>query len=414
MGSLFACENTGYYNPAAVQSWVITSDSTLDTIQNGTGIAALYFSDSGSFRVYYKDNHSRTQAVQYTKSSGLWSNGHYASQDEHMSFNVAAGSKSSDEITVLNPRYDDDCIEVMTWQDSSGNWEVTTVPIPLDLLNSTSGSTVTYYNATSDSPGDDWSTTFQYNETASPGYSLPAYHGASSRASVAYGSDSARSIFYIGTDKALHSIDEVSGAWQLASVQNTTFWPAASTISADMGVTFDAAEDHTWIYYYSAGSMWQLHRSGQAWQVASALDKTPPAAATSTVGTGGSTSTSTPEGSSAGEGLSSGAKAGIGAGVGGGALFVIAAIGAFFFFRRRRPRQNEQPEVPEGGVIDHQYGGELKQHPDGNAYAPVYEMLQDERPHEMTHREIPHELSGDTRVGELPSELPGTQPGRPI
>ena len=63
-------------------------------------------------------------------------------------------------------------------------------------------------------------------------------------------------------------------------------------------------------------------------------------------------SSPTPSASSGGSGLSTGAKIGIGVGVGLAALGVLAFIGAFFLFRRRRQSHSHQPV----SQIDNDYG----------------------------------------------------------
>ncbi|RYP38251.1 hypothetical protein DL767_002636 [Monosporascus sp. MG133] len=376
VGQVFACENTGYFSTQDVQSWVITSDVDAP-IQHGGGIAAVKLNNGGGYRVYYKNDYSHTGALRYIPSEGIWRDDGFVSQDQNMAFSVAAGLFDNSHITVVNPRNDNVAVEVMTLQGNT--WVIDTFPVPLE-----------FSNITDDTSGNE---NFQYNETILNDYeALEAFESLKARMSIVFDSSGTRSIFYIGSDNDLHRVKEVDGAWEKVVPEDRSFWPRSDVPNSIYASAFDAAHDKVWMYYYSNGTVAQIHQSGlDTWEAASTLPKRPLSTESSTPDPQGSD----PKESAPSGGLSTGANAGIGVGVGLGVVLAASAV-AYYALRAKRLRANrppgsqdatggaDLPEAAQGPWTDKSYG----------AYRTVYEMPQDERRHEMT---------GDGHIWELPS-----------
>ncbi|KAK7755306.1 hypothetical protein SLS62_002813 [Diatrype stigma] len=405
-GEVFQCEDSGYYSARGYPSWRITSDFDAP-IQKGTGLAVLVLpgddDDEGGFRVYFKDDYSHTVAVRYLPSEEDWKYDGYISQDQNMAFSVAAGFASNDNITVLNPRNDNVAIEVMTLQGDT--WDIDTFPVPLESSNAT--------NETSSG------TSFEYDEASLEDYeTLEAFESLKARASVVFLSNGTRSIFYVGSDRDLHRIQEgggeQAGTWAQATPEDRAYWPLADTANANYGYAFDAASDRIWIFYSSNGSMAQVHQSSlDVWETAVAL---PSGLSSSGSGSGSGDNTTTTTTNRDGpieSGLGAGTRMGIGLGIGVGAAIVLVLAGAaFWVYRRRHSRsaqKQQQPEGPDTGEGDSSkivYTGSPVGPP--GAYGGggvVYEMSDDGQRYEMSNQGQRHELSADRRV----SELPGTQ-----
>ncbi|RYO76128.1 hypothetical protein DL766_002746 [Monosporascus sp. MC13-8B] len=377
VGQVFACENTGYFSTQDVQSWVITSDVDAP-IQRGGAIAAIKLSDGGGYRVYYKNDYSHTGALRYIPSEGNWKDDGFVSQDQNMAFSVAAGLFDNGHITVVNPRNDNVAVEVMTLQGTT--WVINTFPVPLE-----------FSNVTDDTSGNE---NFQYNETTFNNYEpLEAFESLKARMSLVYDSNGTRSIFYIGSDNDLHQVKHVDGVWEKVVPEDRLFWPRSDVPNSSYGYAFDAAHDKIWIYYYSNGTVAQMHQSGlDTWEAATSLPRTPLPTETSTPDPQESDN---PEGSAQSGALSTGASAGIGVGVGLG-IVLVASAAAYYALRMKRLHANrpagnqditgggDLPEASQGPQVDKSYG----------VYRTVYEMHQDERRHEMT---------GDGHIWELAS-----------
>ncbi|RYP54128.1 hypothetical protein DL768_001013 [Monosporascus sp. mg162] len=377
VGQVYACEDTGYFSTQDLQSWVITSDVD-GPIQEGGGFAAIKLNNGGGYRVYYKNDYSHTRALRYIPSEGNWKDDGSVSQDQNMANSVAAGLFDNGQITVVNPRNDDVSIEVMTLQGNT--WVINTFPVPLE-----------FSNITDDTSGNE---NFQYNETTFNNYEpLEAFESLRARMSLVYDSNGTRSIFYIGSDNDLHQVKDVDGVWEKVVPEDRLFWPRSDEPNSIYGFAFDAAHDKIWIYYYSNGTVAQIHQSSlDTWEAASTLPRTPLPTESNTpdLQESGNPEESAPSGA-----LSTGATAGIGVGVGLGVVLLASAVAYYALrvkrLRANRPPENQDtsggadlPEVAEGPRADKSHG----------TYKDVYEMHHDEPRHEM---------AGDGHIFELPS-----------
>lgn len=107
-----------------------------------------------------------------------------------------------------------------------------------------------------------------------------------------------------------------------------------------------------------------------------------------------STQTNTPS-----NGLSTGAKAGIGAGIA-GLVVVLAAIGAFWFFRRRKYQAAPASELPGNGHGHEQNGGP------GGEYRGAFEPVKNGAAVEAEAKPTTHRYEIDTSRYK-PVELAG-------
>lgn len=261
-------------------------------------------------------------------------------------------------------------------------------------------------------------------------WSLPGWDGNPGGLGVTFDSAGKRSLFYIGTDRALHQVTQTSTGWQNVDGQDDALWPLADQPNAPFAITSDFGQNKIWIYYLSGGNMTQVYASGNAtWEPAIKLPQT------------NSTASSSPTASSAGQGLSTGAKVGVGVGVSVGGLVIIALVSSFIFVRRRRSASRKEeaaataataaaaaapspsPDLPrsETGTDASAVNGQwvdgrwvpgqapAKTDESGQAEDPykqkmMHEMMNQERPQEMPIQEPSHELEDQIHSQELPGD----------
>lgn len=173
-----------------------------------------------------------------------------------------------------------------------------------------------------------------------------------------------RSVFWLGSDRALHQASNVNFAWRLVANQSRAQWPLADEPNADFALASDYASSKVRVYYYVSDRITEVTFDGDgSWKTAAAL-AVKNTTAQPTASASASASASAGSGGGGSSGLSTGAKAGIGVGV---SLAVIAAagvLGACLVLRRRmrnaHPEATMSPHAPAalGGAA----GGQQQYH----------------------------------------------------
>jgi hypothetical protein len=221
-----------------------------------------------------------------------------------------------------------------------------------------------------------------------------------------------RSIFYIGTDKQLYSVNATHSAWSLSQRQNDTVWPAADEPQAQLSVTSDTGSGGLRVYYVSGGKVIQVDGDGGIWQKAAAL---PDYNVSAPITTPTPTPTPSAASTSPASGLSTGAKAGVGVGVSLAAIAIAGMIGAWFYFRRRQRRRAMAQQQQQQQQQSYDYaGGYLPQGAySQDAYATYgwqgNEPLQQEKkeqvqPGELHGTDAAQELSAQREAQEMSGE----------
>lgn len=164
-----------------------------------------------------------------------------------------------------------------------------------------------------------------------------------------------RSLFYVGTDSALHQVIQTGNhEWRLGDLQNATYWPAADSASAQLAVASDIQNSHLRVYYQSGGKIVELNGDNNAWTTAAAALPNANSTASKSSGSGGSTSSSGSSGASStgsSSGLSTGAKVGVGVGVSMSVVAIVGILGALFFLRRRQQRHKDSSTLGGSTVV---------------------------------------------------------------
>jgi hypothetical protein len=165
---------------------------------------------------------------------------------------------------------------------------------------------------------------------------LEAWDGSTSNIGIAMGERS-RSLFYIGTDRALHQMDSFptpqkdadpksdpldAGVWRKVAGQNDTRWPLADEENADFAFAtwLNEKGSHVRIFYMVEGELTQATYENNTWYQAEKVATELKA-------------NSRP--------LSNGAKAGIAVGAFFGAFALVAVSGVCFYLKRRRQDRQE-------------------------------------------------------------------------
>ncbi|KAJ9155273.1 Protein crumbs 3 [Pleurostoma richardsiae] len=446
INSYLKCDwDTGLF--ATQGSWVISGDvpivNDVSQVNNATGLASLVLGSTSGYRVYFHDPDWRLHQISYTNDAG-WGYSGIVSQDPMAGSGIATQFTGSNNISVATPK-DDSNIEVSRY-NSDGLWHISTFPRPLQ------STTITNNTNTTTSSG------FQLSSNTAVNFTLPAWNAsAASSLGLAVDHSFVRTVYYIGTDRALHAASNVNFTWRLSPAnQSAAAWPLADGASADLAVASDFTSSTVRIFYYAGGGITQVSYDPDAarWVDAAAL---PTFNATAVTTEPTPSATATPDSGGSGGGLSAGAKAGIGIGVSLGVIGLAGIAGTFLFLRRRRARANAAAEAaaaaqqqqmtgPGGQPAYYDYAGQ-QQHPgyggspppgsvsaytdyngsqvgtpgvagwadpkDPKGYPPGYaavpppQELEGPRPmYEMPEQHYSHELVGEGHVTEMPGSEP--------
>lgn len=218
-----------------------------------------------------------------------------------------------------------------------------TFPTPLKVSNLTSNSNRTAYGVSEKLP----------NSAV-----LSAWDGAPGNIGVAIGPKS-RSLFYIGTDRALHQLDSFpssrrradevdpldTGRWKNAADQDTSRWPLADKENSEFAFTtwLDDKGGNIRLFYMAEGQLTQVIYSNETWHQAEPVATKPK-----------------PKKS-----LSKGAKAGISVGSIIGGLLLLASAAALYRFRERLPCRRRKPPAVRSSTAPPAYYGGGSPHPGG-------------------------------------------------
>lgn len=439
INSLFYCDmDTGKFENQG--SWVISDGvpqvDDQQSISNETGLASLVLGDTEGYRVYYHDANMHIHEISYTTET----NWHYSggvSQAPAFSRAIHAQFTGSGNISVASPK-DAQNIEVSRL-NSDKTWHLSTFPRPL------TSSLVT--NKTN-------STSITLDTDANVNFTLPAWDGTAGSLGVAIDHAFTRSVYYIGTDRALYQASNVNFVWRLMANQSRAQWPLADVPNADFALASDYASSEVRVYYYVSDRITEVNFDGDgSWKTAAAL------AVKNTTAKPTTSPTASPSSSAgASSGLSTGAKAGIGVGVSLGVIAIAGLLGVWLCLRRRmrhaHPQATMSPHAPgalaaagAGGAggqyqdyastpygsppqqsvspsqytdytnsaygqpqMQQQWTGDNKQgYPAGYQYpyavqTPPPQELEGPRPmYEMADQHYSHELVGDSQRTEMPA-----------
>ncbi|ETS84307.1 hypothetical protein PFICI_02332 [Pestalotiopsis fici W106-1] len=337
VNSYLKCDpNTGYW--LSQGDYIISGNAP--SVATGTGLAAVLLGSTGGYRVFYHDTDMTIRQIGYTTDSG-WNDIGAVTQDGSLGNAIGAvysGKKSNITVAAATGSQD---IEISQWFDDD-SWHISAFPQPL------SGDLVT--NATN-------ATSIALNTTSAANFTLPAWDGTASSLGVSTHHSGTRSIFYIGTDSALHQASQSGNdAWHIEASPNATFWPSPDAAArGQLAVASDGQNGQLRVYYQSGGQIVELNGDGLDWTIAAAAlpnaNSTASSGGTSNGGSdsSGSTDDSNGDGSSSSSssnnssgGLSTGAKVGVGVGVSMSAVAVVGILGGLFFLRKRQQRRNKE------------------------------------------------------------------------
>jgi hypothetical protein len=418
---------TGYWSNTG--DWLISGESP--SVANDTGLAAVLLGATTGYRVYYHDVNRTLREIGYTQDTG-WRDKGYISRDPNLGTAIAATFFNKNNITVAVAR-DDANVEVSRY-NSDASWHVTAFPQPLAVpanatavTNATNATAYAYDNST--------------GAAAMANFSMPAWDAAPGALGVAVDKANTRSLFYIGTDAALHQVANINYAWQVFASQNTTAWPAADAAKAPLAVACNPQTSALRVYYTSGGQVVEANGDGSSWVAAAVLPSANKSSA-SPAATSSASSSAASSSSATGDGLSAGAKAGLGVGVGLGVVALGAIAGAIFVLRKRQREQDAAQAAAaagstmggstmigsEGATPSNTYAGTWAEYPSPQSghypqqgYGPGYDAQQaawgyaykpmekppgelDSTPavHEMPENRVHHEMMGEGHYREAP------------
>ncbi|KAF3002313.1 hypothetical protein E8E14_004336 [Neopestalotiopsis sp. 37M] len=346
VNSYLKCDpNTGYW--LSQGDYIISGDAP--SVASGTGLAAVLLGSTGGYRVFYHDADNRTiRQIGYTSDTS-WHDIGAVTQDASLGNAIGAVYSGKNSNITVAAAMGSQNIEVGQWFDDD-SWHISAFPQPL------SGDLVT--NATN-------ATSIALNTTNVANFTLPAWDGTASSLGVSTHHSGTRSIFYIGTDSALHQATQSgSDAWSMEAPPNATFWPSPdATARGQLAVASDSQNGQLRVYYQSGGQIVELNGDGLEWTIAAAAlpNANSSASTTSSSGSGGSSSSGSSsddnsDGSSASDGssggLSTGGKVGVGVGVSMSAVAVVGILGGLFFLRKRQQRRNKESTLGGSTLAD--------------------------------------------------------------
>jgi hypothetical protein len=152
----------------------------------------------------------------------------------------------------------------------------------------------------------------------------------------------ARSVYYIGSDRALHQISNINFTWRSMPDQDRKLWPLADSANASLAATFHFDTSEGWIYYVANGTIQEIrYGSDGLFRAAQSLPTEGPRVPAIEPAP-------TTDDGAAGNGLTTGAKAGIGVGVGVGILALAGTVGMILFLRRRAASDRAAGDTHEG------------------------------------------------------------------
>ena len=326
-------------------NWIISNTS--HPVGNETGLAALALGTSTDYRVYYHDNQRAiNQLISSGDSGWLWDG--YISQDVTSSPAIHAAFTEKN-VTLIAPR-DSKNMEISRW-NTDNSWHISmhlrhilfdphrdkhlswNTPVSLTSAAAAApyplnGNIVTETTSRSD---------ISINSSASTGFTLPGWDGATKSIGISIDSTHSRYVWYIGTDRSLHEIGSFNFIWQGVSSQSSQFWPQADTPNAELAVTSDFSSSSVYIYYFVNQSLAEIKRVNNGWVPTAALATVDPASA----------ATSTNTNTSAATDLSTGSKIGIGVGISASAI-AVGGIAVLFLYSGRKAARRANMEKAEG------------------------------------------------------------------
>ncbi|CAI4213226.1 unnamed protein product [Parascedosporium putredinis] len=321
-----ALAGAGWWDETTTWSliWYFDEFNNLVHLNRNSGIAAVLLGATDGIRVYVHSEQYEIHSLSFTNDRD-WKYDKIVNPDRDKS-STAIGALSrfgnSNEITLITPKDGTNMEE--TKLDPDGIWYIDTFPTPLQVSNLTSNSNRTAYGVSEKLP----------NSAV-----LSAWDGAPGNIGVAIGPKS-RSLFYIGTDRALHQLDSFpssrrradevdpldTGTWKNVADQDTSRWPLADKENSEFAFTtwLDDKGGNIRLFYMAEGKLTQVIYSNETWHQAEPVATKPK-----------------PKKS-----LSKGAKAGISVGSIIGGLLLLASAAALYRFRERLPCRRRKPRLP--------------------------------------------------------------------
>ncbi|KLU83357.1 hypothetical protein MAPG_02419 [Magnaporthiopsis poae ATCC 64411] len=307
-------------------------------VHNTTGLTSVLLNAKEGYRIYYHDTNKTIQVIGYDPDANTFYYGGVVSRDTTSGFALGAQFNSVRNISVVYPR-DSDNMGVARI-NSDGKYWLATTPRPLALgTNVTANTNLTNMaNITLDAQ-------------ASTNFSLASWTGNPKSMDIAVDKSSTRSIFYIGSDRALHQVGNINWVWRLMNTNlSTSVWPLADEPNAEFALASDQASSAVRIYYTVNKTLTEIKFDTDGlWKPAMALPVVSPNASTPLPDPNGKPADPNPgpasgasdQPSGGGSGLSLGAKAGIGAGVAVGVLAIMGVVLVVLIMRHKKKKQAE-------------------------------------------------------------------------
>ncbi|KAK4183519.1 hypothetical protein QBC35DRAFT_97308 [Podospora australis] len=327
VNALFHCDHqTGEWSEQP-ETDVISDRPGMVAPNSVTGLSVALLGQSEGYRVFYHDKVRALHALKF-KQEENWSYGGPISPNTNRSTLIVNSMFSGvRNVTVVSPRDDGNIEAVRLHSDEA--WHIETLPTPLGGRNITN-----MINSTS----------LPYNTSSPPPFQLKAWDGKPKSIGIAIDSFLTRFVFYIGTDRSVHSLaaftsGNVEGGFRPQADQRVESWPLADESNSDFAIASHIGTNNIRLYYISGGQLIETKYRDGNWDVATSLQ----AANTTVINNTGDKGA----GSGDSSGLSTGAKAGIGVGVSVGALLIIGAAVAFWRSRKRKSAPvDEETETP--------------------------------------------------------------------
>ncbi|KAK4224256.1 hypothetical protein QBC38DRAFT_485838 [Podospora fimiseda] len=312
VNAVYKCNfETGTYEE--IESDVISDRSGTPPPNAQTGLSVALLGQQEGYRVFYHDRARALHTLKFTQVEN-WSYGNPISTSTNRS-GLALGSMFSGvrNVTVVTPK---DVANIETIRLNIDNaWHITTFPTPLRGSNVTNLSNLT---------------SLPYDTSSPPPFSLQGWDGNPKAIGIAIDTVLTRHIFYIGTDKAVHSYAAfVTGltesGFRAQPDQSNEYWPLADEPNSDFAIASHLGSSTIRLYYLSGGQLIEAKYKNGNWDPASRL-----VVANTTVFTNNTGPVEEDNG------LSTGAKAGIGVGVTVGALLLITGGVAAWILRKKK------------------------------------------------------------------------------
>ncbi|KAL8295627.1 hypothetical protein RB597_009263 [Gaeumannomyces tritici] len=323
---------TGKFNK--LNDRIISDDKP--PVHSTTGIASVLLGETDGYRIYYHDTNKTIQSIGYDPVANSFYHAGVVSRDTTSGFALGAQfQEKTRNITMAYPR--DSANIGVARTNSDGRYWLATTPRPLALgINVTANTNLTN------------TTNIQTDAQSATNFSLPAWTGNPKSLEVAIDKAITRSIFYIGSDRALHQVGNINWVWRLMNTNlSTSLWPLADEPNAEFALASHQPTSVIRIYYMVNKVLTEikldtdgLWKPAAALPVVSANGSRPPTDPNSSPADPGQSGVPDQHDGGSGQ-LSLGAKAGIGVGVAVGVLAIMGVVLVICIMKRKKRAQAE-------------------------------------------------------------------------